>query len=90
MSIITQIRNKAGLMVAIIGLAILSFLLMDVFSGNGIFGGPPSNTVGEIDGDEIGLMYFETRINEAVENYKINSQQDKIDDQTLGMLRENI
>ncbi|MDP2187041.1 MAG: SurA N-terminal domain-containing protein [Sphingobacteriaceae bacterium] len=90
MSIITQIRNKAGLMVAIIGLAILSFLLMDVFSGNGIFGGPPSNTVGEIDGDEIGVRYFETRINEAVENYKINSQQDKIDDQTLGMLRENV
>ena len=90
MSIITQIRNKAGLMVAIIGLAILSFLLMDVFSGNGIFGGPPSNTVGEIDGDEIGLMSFETRINEAVENYKINSQQDKVDDQTLGMLRENV
>lgn len=90
MSIITQIRNKAGLMVAIIGLAILSFLLMDVFSGNGIFSGPPSNTVGEIDGDEIGLMYFESRINEAVENYKINSQQDKIDDQTLGMLRENV
>lgn len=90
MSIITQIRNKAGLMVAIIGLAILSFLFMDVFSGNGIFSGPPSNTVGEIDGDEIGLMYFESRINEAVENYKINSQQDKIDDQTLGMLRENV
>lgn len=90
MSIITQIRNKAGLMVAIIGLAILSFLLMDVFSGNGIFGGPPSNTVGEIDGDEIGLMSFETRINEAVENYKINSQQDQVDDQTLSMLRENV
>jgi len=90
MSIITQIRNKAGLMVAIIGLAILSFLLMDVFSGNGIFSGPPSNTVGEIDGDEIGLMYFEGRTTEAVENYKVNSQQDKVDDQTLGMLRENV
>lgn len=90
MSVITTIRNKAGLMVAIIGLAIVSFLLMDVFSGNGIFSGNQSNNVGEIDGDEIGIQFFEKKVEEAVETYKANSQQDKVDDNTLGMIRDQV
>lgn len=90
MSIITTIRNKGGLMVAIIGLAILSFLLMDVFSSNSIFSGQSSNNVGEVDGDEISLMFFETRVTEAIENYKINTQQDRIDEATTAMLRDQV
>lgn len=90
MSIITTIRNKGGLMVAIIGLAILSFLLMDVFSSNSIFSGQSSNNVGEVDGDEISLMFFETRVTEAIENYKVNTQQDRIDEATTAMLRDQV
>lgn len=77
-------------MVAIIGLAILSFLLMDVFSSNSIFSGQSSNNVGEVDGDEISLMFFETRVTEAIENYKINTQQDRIDEATTAMLRDQV
>jgi len=90
MSVITKIRNRAGLMVAIIGLAIVSFLLMDVFSGNGIFAGDQTNNAGSIDGDEVSLQFFEQRVEEAVENYKTNTNQDKVDDNTLGMLRDQV
>lgn len=90
MSVITTIRNKAGLMVTLIGLAIVSFLLMDVFSGNGIFSGNQSNNVGEIDGEEISIQLFETKVDEAVETYKANAQQDKVDDNTLGMIRDQV
>lgn len=90
MSIITNIRNRAGLLVAIIGLAILSFLAMDVFSGNGIFSNRPTNVAGEIDGEEVGIQYFETRVQEAIDNYKANTQQDKVDDATLAMLRDQV
>lgn len=88
MSIITKIRNRAGLLVGLIGLAIVSFLLMDVFSGNGIFASRPDTIAGEIDGDEIGIQYFETRVEEAIENYKANTQTDKVDENTVSMLRE--
>lgn len=90
MSVITKIRNRAGLMVAIIGLAIVSFLLMDVFSGNGIFAGDNSNNAGSIDGDQVSLQFFEQRVEEAVQNYKANTNQDKVDDNTLGMLRDQV
>lgn len=90
MSIITKIRNRAGLLVAMIGLAILSFLMMDVFSGNGIFSNRPTNVAGEIDGTEIGIQQFENRVQEAIENYKANTQQDKIDEATIAMLRDQV
>ena len=90
MSIITNIRNRAGLLVAIIGLAILSFLAMDVFSGNGIFSNRPTNVAGEIDGEEVSIQYFETRVQEAIESYKTNTQQDKLDDATIAMLRDQV
>jgi peptidyl-prolyl cis-trans isomerase D len=90
MSVITKIRDRAGLMVALIGLAIVSFLLMDVFSGNGLFSGQQSNNVGEIDGDEVSLMFFDRRMNEAIENYKINTNQERLDDATIGMLRDQV
>lgn len=90
MSIITNIRNRAGLLVAIIGLAILSFLAMDVFSGNGIFSNRPTNVAGEIDGEEVSIQYFETRVQEAIDNYKANTQQEKVDDATLAMLRDQV
>lgn len=77
-------------MVAIIGLAIVSFLLMDVFSGNGLFAGDQTNNVGSIDGEEVSLQSFEQRVEEAVENYKTNTNQDKVDDNTYGMLRDQV
>lgn len=90
MSIITNIRNRAGLLVAIIGLAILSFLAMDVFSGNGIFSNRPTNVAGEIDGEEVSIQYFETRVQEAIDNYKANTQTEKVDDATIAMLRDQV
>jgi len=90
MSIITQIRNKAGLMVALIGLALVSFLLMDVFSQNSLFTQNNSNVIGEIDGEEITAPAFEARMAEAVENYKANQKTDKVDEATLSSLRDQV
>jgi len=90
MSIITQIRNKAGLMVILIGLALVSFLLMDVFSQNSLFSQNNSNVIGEIDGEEITAPMFEARVEEAVENYKANSKTDKVDEATLSSLRDQV
>lgn len=90
MSIITQIRNKAGLMVILIGLALVSFLLMDVFSQNSLFNQSNSNVIGEIDGEEITAPIFEERVAEAVENYKANSKTDKVDEATLSSLRDQV
>lgn len=77
-------------MVILIGLALVSFLLMDVFSQNSLFNQNNSNVIGEIDGEEITTPMFEERMAEAVENYKANSKTDKVDEATLSSLRDQV
>lgn len=77
-------------MVILIGLALVSFLLMDVFSQNSLFNQSNSNVIGEIDGEEITAPMFEERVAEAVENYKANSKTDKVDEATLSSLRDQV
>ena len=52
-------------MVILIGLALVSFLLMDVFSQNSLFNQSNSNVIGEIDGEIkiywIAKEYFDHR-----------------------------
>ncbi len=89
MAVIMKIRDKLGLvMVFVIGLAIVSFLLMDSLSSNSNILGSGSNDVGEINGEKVGIQEYQARLNETIENYKLNARQSNIDDQTLWSLRE--
>ncbi|MFM7032492.1 MAG: SurA N-terminal domain-containing protein, partial [Bacteroidota bacterium] len=90
MSIITTIRSKAGLLVALIGLALVSFLAMDVFSGNGIFSQRNPTDVGEIDGDKISLARFDAKLQETIENYKVKTKTEQIDEATMASLRDQV
>ena len=90
MSVITTIRSKAGLLVALIGLALVSFLAMDVFTGNGLFSQRNPTDVGEIEGDKISLNLFDVKLQETVENYKANTNSAQIDEATMASLRDQV
>jgi len=69
MAIISEIRKRVGLLVLIIALAILSFLLMDVFSGpGGGIGGNQVPTAGSVNGTEINYQDYQTRLQNAISN----------------------
>jgi peptidyl-prolyl cis-trans isomerase D len=89
MSIITKIRNRAGILVGLIALAIISFLFMDVFAGsNGLFGNRRGNTVGEVNGEAISIDYFSSRLSESEENYKANTRQSDLDEMARGQVND--
>jgi peptidyl-prolyl cis-trans isomerase D len=90
MSIITTIRGKAGLLVALIGLALVSFLAMDVFTGNGLFSQRNPTDVGSINGDKISLNTFDAKLQENIENYKANTKTQQIDEATMASLRDQV
>ncbi|MFT5617592.1 MAG: peptidyl-prolyl cis-trans isomerase D [Arenicella sp.] len=62
MAIITKIREKSGLAIFVVAIAMIAFILGADFLGRG-FGGDGNQTVGEVDGKEIGYQAFinETR-----------------------------
>lgn len=91
MAIIGRIREKSGILVGTIGAAIILFLIMDVFTGqNGLFGQKNTENIGEINGIEISAKFFQQKLDEAVENYKANTQQQKVDENTMAMLRDQV
>ncbi|MDF2435866.1 MAG: parvulin-like peptidyl-prolyl isomerase [Bacteroidota bacterium] len=72
-SILESLRKRSGLLVAIVGIALMAFVLTGLFSSpNSMFGGG-GQEVGEIAGKKIKYEVFKAKVDEAVENQKRNS-----------------
>lgn len=81
MTVLSSIRNRAGLLVAIIGIALLAFILGDIFSQGGFIGNKEVS-VGEVNGDEISAREFDQLVNREIEKIQIrNGGQAVIDEQ---------
>lgn len=88
MAILTKIRNRSGIAIGFVGLALVLFLVSDALSsGNSIFNAQ-SNNVGTIDGDAITYKEFEMEVARQEEMLKERNQGQPIDDNTRTQLRE--
>ena len=87
MAVLESIRSKAGTIVLIvIGLALFSFVMQDMFSsGNSIFKGN-ATAIGEINGKTVDGEEFQRRLTTAEENLKRNQGLSGIDDNTRQQL----
>lgn len=74
MATLERIRRRSGLLLVIIGLAMLAFILTDLLSsGNSLFRGD-ANVVAKIDGEAIEITEFNKMIDKTTENYISQSQ----------------
>jgi peptidyl-prolyl cis-trans isomerase D len=70
MSVLAKIRSRAGLLVAVIGMALFAFILGDIFtSGRSIFSGKETN-VGVIGGQEVSIYEFDKKVEDQLEQIK--------------------
>ncbi len=67
MAAIGQIRKQSGLLIALIGMAMLLFLLSDLFSNGTSFFTQEEQTVGTIAGNEISWQEFEIRVQNTID-----------------------
>jgi peptidyl-prolyl cis-trans isomerase D len=79
MTILSRIRSRVGLLIGIIFLALLAFILTDLFSSQrGIFGGGPgAGDVGEINGNTISYGDFRKEVDriEAQQQRNLSEQE---------------
>ncbi|MBL4709002.1 MAG: SurA N-terminal domain-containing protein [Flavobacteriales bacterium] len=88
MAIIGKIRERSFLVLIIIGVAILAFVLTDLFSAKaGGQQGPIS--LAEIDGHQISPQEFDARVRKAYDNYQKQTQQE-LDERTKSSIRESV
>jgi peptidyl-prolyl cis-trans isomerase D len=82
MALIGKIRQRTGLLLGFIGLALVMFLLMDALSQNSMFAGAGNQTVGKINGKEIPIQEFNQSVLDYQNQIRILNPQLEIDAQT--------
>jgi peptidyl-prolyl cis-trans isomerase D len=88
MSVLEKIRSKSGLAIVVVGGALALFVISDALQSNSRMFSGNDNSVGSIDGDNISIKQFEQLYEKNINNYKIRSQQESIDQNTTDMIRE--
>ena len=68
MAAIGTIRKQSGLLIVIIGVALVLFLLGDLFSGGSSLFNNQDVSIGVIGGEEIDQRDFELKVREAIES----------------------
>lgn len=66
MATLERIRQRSGLLLIVIGLAMLAFILTDLFSSGNSMLRNDANVVGEVDGTEIDIREFNIRMDERL------------------------
>lgn len=89
MAIFQIIRNKLGPIIAIfIGLALALFVLETALNSNTNLLKGNKDIVGVIDGNKIHYRDFQNKVDEAVSNYKLQTGQTNVDDNTMFTIRD--
>ncbi|HSV89348.1 MAG TPA: peptidylprolyl isomerase [Bacteroidales bacterium] len=71
MAVISKIRSYSGLLIAVVGIALIAFVLGDFF-GHGPMRAPTFK-VGQIGRTEIPFQEFEQRVNDQIEGWKMQT-----------------
>ena len=75
MAAIEKIRRHSGLLIAIIGIALLAFVLQDLFQSQGRSTGP---SVAVVDGDKISIRDYEVLKEKNLENRKSSTNNNNL------------
>lgn len=91
MATLEKLRNRLGVLVAsVIGLALLAFIMGDLFqSGSRLFN-KGRFEIAEINGKSISYQEFAARMEVAVENYKRNSNTNDLNEQAYQTIRNQV
>jgi len=89
MATLGKIRNRSGLLLTVIGVAMLAFILGDFMSSLGSSGGG-SIYVGEVLGEDVMRQAYEVKVEEGIENWKSQNQQGVLNQTTTEQIRAQI
>jgi len=74
----------------VIGLALGAFILGDMLNSGSNLMRPSQMKIAEIDGESVQYPEFQKKVEELSEIYKMNSQQNQIDENTWEQIREQV
>jgi peptidyl-prolyl cis-trans isomerase D len=91
MATLQRIRNRAGILVAIIiGLALVAFILGDILNASSSLLRPNQLKIAEINGESVQYPEFQQKVEETAEIYKMNTGQTQLNDNAWAQIREQV
>lgn len=88
MATLQKIRNRAGLLIAVIGVALLAFILGDLLTSGNTFLRKYQDKAFVVDGDIISTQQYFDRVEEWVEFQKIISGETSLDETATTQIRD--
>ncbi len=90
MATLQKIRDKGGLLVVVIGLALAAFVLGDLFTSGSTFLGRARDKAFVVNGEIITTQQYADKITEFEEFQKMLSGQSSLDENTTSQIREAV
>ena len=90
MASLQRIRNHGALLIAIVGLAMLAFILGDFLNSGSSFFNRSRENVGVIEGEKIHYTEYEAAREQLTEVYKIESGRSDFDEDTYSQIRNQV
>lgn len=88
MTVLASLRKRSGLLVTIVGIALLAFVLTGLFESKFSFFST-KEIAGVIGGEEISLQDFQMEVQKMAEQQKMNTGATTLDEQTMEMVNNN-
>ncbi len=90
MASLQKIRNHGALLIAIVGLAMLAFILGDFLNSGSSFFNRSRENVGVIEGQKVHYTEYEAAKEQLTEVYKIESGRSDFDEDTYSQIRNQV
>lgn len=89
MATLNNIRSRSGLLISVIGLAMLAFIFTDFFNSQRT-GGPSDIFIGEINGKKILPKEFQIKVEEAIELQRSQNPNFVLNESSRGQVRNQV
>lgn len=90
MATLEKIRNKAGLLVGVVGVALFAFIIGDLLSSGSSFINRNQNNVLVVNGNAVDYQEYMGRENELTEIYKLQMGSTNLNENMMNQLRQSV
>lgn len=90
MATLEKIRNKAGLLVLVVGLALFAFIIGDFLNSGSTYFRQSQERIAEIDGEVVNIQDYQARVDEMTEMYKMQSGSASLPEEYMNQIRQQV
>ncbi|MDR2969126.1 MAG: SurA N-terminal domain-containing protein [Tannerellaceae bacterium] len=90
MATLEKIRNKAGLLIGVVGVALLAFIIGDFLNSGSTYFRQNQEKIASVNGEVITIQDYQARIDEMSEVYKMQTGSSNLTEDIVTNIRESV